>query len=153
MTRVLVINGPNLNFLGIREKDIYGTTSLADIEQSLVQRGAALGMQVDCFQSNHEGELIDKIQEAYNQVDFILINAGALTHYSIALRDALKSVSIPAIEIHLSNIAAREEFRSNSVIAPVCIGQITGLGPLGYILGLEAIAGFTAYHKNGEEIK
>jgi 3-dehydroquinate dehydratase II len=138
LSKILVLNGPNLNFLGIREPGIYGTTTLEEIERDIKQRGTELGMEVLCFQSNHEGELIDKIQQAYGQVQFILFNPGALTHYSLALRDAVKSVNIPTLEIHLSNIASREEFRRESVIAPVCIGQISGLGPAGYLLGIEA---------------
>ncbi|HWJ03571.1 MAG TPA: type II 3-dehydroquinate dehydratase [Verrucomicrobiae bacterium] len=140
MHKVLVLNGPNLNMLGIREPGVYGKTTLPQIEAGLLARGRELGLQVECFQSNHEGELIDRIHAAHGQVEFILFNPGAFTHYSIALRDALKSVDIPAVEIHLSNIAAREEFRNHSVIAPVCIGQLAGFGPLGYYLGLEVAA-------------
>ncbi|MDA8442894.1 MAG: type II 3-dehydroquinate dehydratase [Peptococcaceae bacterium] len=141
MAKVLVLNGPNLNFLGIREPEVYGTTSLAQIEQAILDRGHKLGLDVECFQSNHEGALVDKLQDAYGKVQFILFNPGALTHYSIALRDAIKAVGIPTLEIHLSNIAAREKFRATSVLAPVCIGQISGLGATGYMLGLEAAAG------------
>jgi 3-dehydroquinate dehydratase II len=138
MTKVLVLNGPNLNFLGVREPDIYGKVSLGEIEGTVTARGQELGLQVEFYQSNHEGDLIDKIQQAYQEVNFILFNPGAFTHYSFALRDALSSVNIPTIEIHLSNIFSREEFRRESVIAPVCVGQISGLGSLGYLLGLEA---------------
>lgn len=138
MKKILVLNGPNLNLLGIREKDIYGNETLNDIAKKTVEEGLKLGLEVDFFQSNHEGEIIDKIHSARTIYEKIIINPGAYTHYSIAIRDAIKSVEIPTIEIHLSNIHAREEFRSKSVIAPVCIGQICGFGSQSYILALMA---------------
>lgn len=138
--RVLVINGPNLNLLGMREKDIYGVETLEDIARRVVTEAEALNMDVDFVQSNHEGEIIDKIHFARGRYDAIIINPGAYTHYSIAIRDAIKAVEIPTVEVHLSNIHAREEFRSKSVIAPVCIGQICGFGGNGYILALSAVS-------------
>lgn len=138
MKKILVLNGPNLNLLGTREKEIYGNETLQDIAQKTISEGLKLDMEVDFAQSNHEGELIDKIHAAKSIYDMIIINPGAYTHYSIAIRDAIKSVDIPTIEIHLSNIHAREEFRSKSVIAPVCIGQICGFGSKSYILALNA---------------
>lgn len=136
--RVLFLNGPNLNLLGHRETNIYGKTSLADIEARVRGRANALGAQIDFRQSNHEGELVTWIQTAKGQFEAIVINAAAYTHTSIALRDAISSVGIPTVEIHLSNIHAREEFRHRSLIAAVCAGQISGFGPDSYILGLEA---------------
>lgn len=140
LRKVLVINGPNLNMLGIREKNVYGTSTLGDIAASVNEEAGRLGLDADFIQSNHEGELIDRIQDARSKYGVIIINPGAYTHYSIAIRDAIKSVEIPAIEVHLSNIHAREEFRDKSVIAPVCKGQICGLGADGYILALKAAA-------------
>ncbi len=140
MKKVLVINGPNLNLLGQREKNFYGTETLEAIAKKVSDEGDKLGIEVDFIQSNHEGEIIDKIHEARGTYGFIIINPGAYTHYSYAIRDAIKGVEIPAIEVHLSNVHAREEFRSKSVIAPVCIGQISGLGSYGYILALSAVA-------------
>jgi 3-dehydroquinate dehydratase II len=139
MKKVLVLNGPNLNLLGTREKDIYGAETLADIEKKTVEAGYALNLEVDFLQSNHEGELIDNIQAARGQYDVIIINPGAYTHYSIAIRDAIKAVEVPTIEIHLSNIHAREEFRSKSVIAPVCVGQICGFGGNSYIAAIHMV--------------
>lgn len=136
---VLVLNGPNLNLLGTREPGIYGHTTLSDINARLQKRAEAAGVAIDFFQSNHEGALIDKIQEARGKADYIIFNAGAYTHYSIALRDAIAGVSIPTIEVHLSNIHKREEFRHTSVLAPVCLGQITGLGAFSYMAALEAV--------------
>jgi 3-dehydroquinate dehydratase II len=138
MKKVLVLNGPNLNLLGTREKNIYGSETLQDIARNVNEEAQKLDLFVDFMQSNHEGEIIDKIHEAKGKYDVLLINPGAYTHYSIAIRDAIKSVELPAIELHLSNIHAREEFRSNSVIAPVCIGQICGFGSDSYILALHA---------------
>lgn len=138
--RIIIINGPNLNMLGTREKDVYGTTTLSEIAAAVTEEAKVLGMDSDFVQTNHEGEIIDKIHEARGRYDIIIINPGAYTHYSIAIRDAIKAVELPCIEVHLSNIHAREEFRTNSVIAPVCSGQISGFGANSYILALQAAA-------------
>lgn len=139
MVHILVVNGPNLNTLGTREPAIYGTMALAQICTMLQKRGEALEVTVDCFQSNHEGALIDYLQEHEGSADGIIINPGALTHYSIALRDVLATVKSPIIEVHLSNIYAREPFRHQSLIAAVCRGHIVGLGWRGYLLALETL--------------
>ena len=134
--RVALIHGPNLNFLGIRNPQIYGGDTLETINQELMHEAKEFDIALEVFQSNHEGEIIDYIQACYkNKIDGIIINGGAFTHYSYAIRDAIESVSIPTIEVHLSNINSREEFRKESVIAPVCIGQICGFGKYSYILG------------------
>ncbi len=138
MKKILIINGPNLNLLGTREKAVYGTETLEDIAGKTSVEAAKLNVEVEFIQTNHEGEIIDRIHAARGTADVIIINPGAYTHYSIAIRDAIKAVEIPTIEIHLSNIHAREEFRSHSVIAPVCVGQICGFGSNSYILGLNA---------------
>ena len=142
---VLVLNGPNLNLLGLREPGVYGTRTLADIERELAERAKFLGLRLVCFQSNHEGELIDRIHAAPSEgIEFIIINAGALTHSSIALRDALTGVAVPFIELHISNVHRREEFRHVSLLAGAAIGSIVGLGSAGYGLALD----FAAGHEN-----
>lgn len=136
--KILFLNGPNLNLLGQREPEVYGRTSLADIEAKVREKGAELKVQIDFRQSNMEGELVSWVQGAKGNTDAIVINAAAYTHTSVALRDAISAVAIPTIEIHLSNIHAREEFRHKSLIAAVCCGQISGFGLNSYILGLLA---------------
>ena len=136
--KVLFLNGPNLNLLGQREPEVYGRATLADIEARVRERAKELKVEIDFRQSNQEGELVGWIQDAKEKSDVIVINAAAYTHTSIALRDAIAAVSVPTIEIHLSNIHAREEFRHKSLIAPVCCGQICGFGQKSYILALEA---------------
>jgi 3-dehydroquinate dehydratase II len=137
--KILVLHGPNLNLLGTREPDVYGNTTLADINDALMKLAADLGVEVDIFQSNGEGLLVDAIHAAVGNCDGILINPAAYTHTSVALRDALAAVAIPTVEVHLSNIHKREEFRSKSYIAPVSVGQIAGFGLDSYLLGLRAI--------------
>jgi 3-dehydroquinate dehydratase-2 len=139
LAKILVIHGPNLNLLGQREPEIYGRTTLADINRDLQALGDRFGVEIDCFQSNHEGALIDRLQEAFGKVDGIIINPAAYTHTSIALRDCLAAIRIPTVEVHLSNIHAREEFRHRSLIAPVVMGQICGMGALGYTLAFHAL--------------
>lgn len=139
--RVLVIHGPNLNLLGEREPAIYGTTTLAELDEQLKARGAELGLDVRCFQSNHEGALIDTIHESRRWMQALVINAGAYTHTSYALRDAIAAVAVPAWEVHLSDLSAREPFRQVSVIADVCVGRIMGKGVGSYLEALERIAG------------
>ena len=139
--KILVINGTNINFLGIREKGIYGNQDYAYLEKLINDKANELGVEVEVFQSNHEGAIIDKIQQAYyDKVDGIVINPGAFTHYSYAVRDALASVAdIPKIEVHISNVHTREEFRHTSVTVPVCNGQVVGLGLNGYLYAVQAI--------------
>ncbi len=137
--RVLVLLGPNLNMVGIREKGVYGDESAESIEEQIRAKAESMGYVCDIFQSNWEGALIDKIHEARERYDGVVLNAGALTHYSYSLRDAIASVKIPFVETHMSNIHAREEFRHTSVIAPVCAGQISGFGKVSYFLALEAL--------------
>src|SRR2546423_15581343 len=136
--KLLFLNGPNLNLLGQRQPELYGRATLADIEANVRERAAKFGAQIDFRQSNLEGELVAWIQQAKGNHDVIVLNAAAYTHTSIALRDAIAAVGIPTIEIHLSNVHAREEFRHKSLIAPVCCGQICGFGANSYILALEA---------------
>ncbi|HEU5396775.1 MAG TPA: type II 3-dehydroquinate dehydratase [Verrucomicrobiae bacterium] len=136
--KILFLNGPNLNLLGRREPTVYGRTTLAEIEKNVRQRAKQFKAEIDFRQSNIEGELVSWIQEARGNADVIVLNAAAYTHTSIALRDAIAAVGIPTIEIHLSNVHAREEFRHKSVIAPVCAGQITGFGENSYVLAVEA---------------
>lgn len=144
---VLVVHGPNLNLLGTREPHLYGHTTLADIDRDLRASGEGLGVDVESFQSNSEGALIDRIQAARGQAQALVVNAGGYTHTSVALRDALAAVGLPVIEVHLTNLAAREEFRHRSMLAPVCVGQITGLGAFGYRLALEAAVHLIATRK------
>lgn len=140
MARVLVIHGPNLNLLGSREPGIYGSTTLAEIDRALLRLAGEIGVALESMQSNHEGVIIDAIQAAPQRFDAILINPGAYTHYSIAIRDAIAAIGLPVVEVHLSNIHRREEFRRNSVLAPVCAGSIVGFGAQSYLLGLRAAA-------------
>jgi len=135
---ILVLNGPNLNLLGEREPSVYGTTTLKDIEKLVRQRASALSAQVDFRQSNLEGELVTWIQQARGKFQAIILNAAAYTHTSVALRDAITAVGVPTIEVHLSNVHARESFRHQSLIAPVCRGQISGFGAISYVLAVEA---------------
>jgi len=135
---VLFINGPNLNLLGQREPEVYGKATLAEIESKVRARAAALGVKVDFRQSNAEAELVGWIQQAPSKYDVIVLNAAAYTHTSIALRDAISAARVPTIEIHLSNVYAREDFRHKSLIAPVCVGQITGFGINSYLLAIDA---------------
>ena len=136
---ILVIHGPNLNLLGIREPQTYGSTTLAQINEDLQQEAQKLQVHLSSVQSNHEGELVDVIHQALEKRQGIIINAGAYTHTSVAIRDALAGVSIPTVEVHLSNIYRREEFRHHSYIAPIAIGQISGFGANSYLLGLQAL--------------
>lgn len=138
--KILVLNGPNLHLLGNREPDVYGDTGLDRIMERVVARGKTLGVEVDAFQSNEEGVLVTRIGESMGRYDGLIINPAAYTHTSVALRDAIRASGLPCIEVHLSNTLAREPFRHVSLTAPVCVGQITGLGGQGYILALEALA-------------
>ncbi len=137
---ILVVHGPNLNLLGTREPKIYGTTTLGQIDDELRTFGQTLGVTVHSFQSNHEGAIVDKIQQSLGRAAGLIVNAGGLTHTSVSLRDAIAAIKIPTIEVHLSNLYAREEFRHRSMLAAVCLGQIAGLGAIGYRLALEALA-------------
>ena len=139
MPRILVLHGPNLNLLGTREPEIYGSTTLDDINKMIAERAAEAGIETAFYQSNHEGDLVDAIQQANHKFDFIIFNAAAFTHYSIAIRDAIAAIDVPVIEVHISNIHQREEFRHTSVLAPVAMGQICGLGVESYLAALEAI--------------
>lgn len=145
--KILVVNGPNLNLLGIREPGIYGAKTLDDINAELESEAQNKGIDIEFFQSNHEGDIVDKIHDCLNKVNIIIINAGAFSHYSIAIRDALKAVNIPVIEVHLSNIYKREEFRHKSVISDIAIGGIYGFGDLSYKLALKAA---DVYLKSGQ---
>ncbi len=138
MRRVLIINGPNLNLLGEREPEIYGTRTLADITTEAKKLGAELELQIESFQSNHEGEIVDRIQSARRDVDGLIVNLGGLTHTSVSIRDALAGIGKPTVEVHLTNLARREPFRRTSRIADVVWGRIAGFGPTGYLLAVRA---------------
>lgn len=137
--KILVINGPNLNMLGIREPDIYGNETLKDIEKKISERAEKLKVETVFFQSNSEGEIIDRIHDAYGKVDGIIMNPGAYSHYSLAIRDALNSVKIRTVEVHISNVFAREEMRANLVTAPASTGVLSGFGSYGYLMALDAL--------------
>ncbi len=145
MTSILVLHGPNLNLLGTREPEVYGRETLAEIDALIADHAQRFGVQVRCRQSNSEGALIDALQQAPERG--LLFNPGAFTHYSLALRDAVAAKGLPTVEVHLSNVHAREPFRQHSVIAPVCLGQIAGFGRFSYVLGLEALV----HHLRGAE--
>ena len=141
--KLLIINGPNLNFLGIREKGIYGTETYDSLVEKLKEKAERDGIELELFQNNSEGVIVDRIQQAYHdRVDGIIINPGAYAHYSIAIRDALSSIEVPKIEVHISNVCKREEFRHTSVITPVCTGEIIGLGLQGYFLAMDAMKNY-----------
>ena len=140
--KILLINGANLNMLGTREPEKYGSTTLKDIETSVINRGKELGAEVEAWQSNHEGEIVDKIQAAKGNYDGILINAGGYTHTSVVIRDAISAVQIPTVEIHMTNIHAREEFRHTSLLSGVCVAQVVGFKEQSYILALEGLVNY-----------
>lgn len=139
---ILIINGPNLNLLGTREPKIYGSETLQDLEKMLAVKADELGVQIECFQSNHEGAIVDKIQEARGKFGFILLNAGAYTHTSVAIRDALSGVEIPFYEIHISNVHGREEFRHHSYLSAIAKGVIVGFGLAGYLYALDSAVSY-----------
>lgn len=142
--KILILHGPNLNLLGTREPEVYGSMTLEDINNTLIELGNELGVEVQCSQSNHEGALIDALHEARTWANGVVFNPGGYTHTSVALRDAISAIGIPVIEVHLSNVYAREEFRHTSLISAVCKGKILGLGWRSYTLGLRALVEITA---------
>ena len=141
--KILVINGPNLNLLGEREPGIYGDQSYSALSEMVMDKADELGVKCEIFQSNHEGAIIDKLHSARKDFDGVVLNAGAYTHYSYAIRDAIAAIRIPVIEVHISNVFARDEFRKNSVIAPVCKGSISGFGLAGYLMAMDALAKYS----------
>ncbi len=141
--KILVINGPNLNLLGEREPGIYGDQSYSALSEMVMDKADELGAKCEIFQSNHEGAIIDKLHSARKDFDGVVLNAGAYTHYSYAIRDAIAAIKIPVIEVHISNVFARDEFRKNSVIAPVCKGSISGFGFAGYLMAMDALAKYS----------
>ena len=141
MTKILLLHGPNLNLLGTREPELYGSTTMADVNSRVTAAAAQRNVEVRTFQSNHEGALVDALHDARTWADGVIFNPGAYTHTSIALRDAIAGTGLAVVEVHLSNVHAREEFRHKSMLAPVCVGQISGFGWRSYLLGLEAILG------------
>ncbi|MGD8457257.1 MAG: type II 3-dehydroquinate dehydratase [Anaerolineales bacterium] len=151
MGKILILHGPNLNLLGQREPDVYGHLTLDDIDQKLVEASKELGVTVDTFQSNSEGELVDALQQAGSEKDGVVFNPGGYTHTSVALRDAIAAIPIPVIEVHISNVFAREEFRHHSILAPACLGKITGFGWQSYLLGVQALV--LAFENEGEKSK
>jgi 3-dehydroquinate dehydratase-2 len=144
MKSILILHGPNLNLLGMREPEVYGNWTLEDINEELISCGQDFGIRVRSFQSNSEGELIDALHDARTWAVGVVFNPGAYTHTSVALRDAISAIEIPVVEVHLSNVYAREEFRHKSLLAPVCLGKITGFGWRSYLLGLQAVVEHTA---------
>lgn len=146
--KILVINGVNMNMLGLRETEKYGTMTLKDLEKELYAFSFELGIDIETFQSNFEGEIVEKIHSSKDNFDGIVINAGAYTHTSVAIRDAIASVDLPAVEVHMTNIYKREEFRHHSYLAPVCIGQISGFGTNSYKLGLKAVVDYLKTNDN-----
>lgn len=146
--KILIINGVNMNMLGLRETEKYGTMTLKDLEKELYAFSFEIGIDIETFQSNFEGEIVEKIHQTKNNFDGIVINAGAYTHTSVAIRDAISAVNIPTVEVHMTNIYKREEFRHHSYIAPVCIGQISGFGINSYKLGLKAVVDYLNTNDN-----
>jgi 3-dehydroquinate dehydratase-2 len=151
--KIVVIQGPNLNMLGVREQNIYGPMKLEQIHSQMKEFGAQSGMEVEFFQSNLEGEIVDKIQECYGEADGIIINAAAYTHTSIAIRDAIAAVSLPTIEVHISNIHRREDFRKQNMIAPVCTSSVVGFGPFGYHLAMVGMTQIMNEMKAAQEMQ
>lgn len=149
MTTILLLHGPNLNLLGTREPEVYGSTTLDDVNERLTQAASARAIDLVAYQSNHEGALVDKLHEARTWADGVIFNPGAYTHTSIALRDAIAGTELAVVEVHLSNVHAREEFRHKSLLAPVCVGQISGFGWRSYLLGLEAMVGVLGEREEG----